>query len=86
MAACQVYQNTPGIVGPGSRVIHGDYSTDVGVGVGCCKHYRPHCFQRLSGMGCGLHFVTVVSDTMVMVAHFGMNFLVLYSSQQQLLL
>jgi len=31
VAACQVYQNTPGIVGPGSRVIHGDYSTDVGV-------------------------------------------------------
>ncbi len=22
--------------------------------VGCCKDYRPHCFQRLSGMGCGL--------------------------------
>ncbi len=37
-------------------------------------------------MGCGLHFVTVVSDTMVMVAQFGMKFLVLYSSQQQLLL
>ena len=31
VAACQVYENTPGIVGPGSRVIHGDYSTDVGV-------------------------------------------------------
>lgn len=31
VAACQVYQNTPGIIGPGSRVIHGEYSTDVGV-------------------------------------------------------
>ncbi|DBA68386.1 TPA: hypothetical protein ACH3X2_013690 [Trebouxia sp. C0005] len=31
VAACQVYQNTPGIIGSGSRVIHGDYSTDVGV-------------------------------------------------------
>nr|QOL01215.1 putative extracellular protein TR9_023 [Trebouxia lynnae] len=31
VASCQVYENTPGIIGPGSRVIHGDYSTDVGV-------------------------------------------------------
>ena len=31
VASCQVYSNTPGIIGPGSRVIHGDYSTDVGV-------------------------------------------------------
>lgn len=31
VASCQVYESTPGIIGPGSRVIHGDYSTDVGV-------------------------------------------------------
>ncbi len=31
VASCQVYQSTPGIIGTGSRVIHGDYSTDVGV-------------------------------------------------------
>ena len=31
VASCQVYDDNPGIIGPGSRVIHGDYSTDVGV-------------------------------------------------------
>lgn len=31
VASCQVYADTEGIIGPGSRVIHGDYSTDVGV-------------------------------------------------------
>ena len=31
VASCQVYEDTDGIIGPGSRVIHGDYSTDVGV-------------------------------------------------------
>ncbi|KAL3157193.1 hypothetical protein ABBQ38_001432 [Trebouxia sp. C0009 RCD-2024] len=31
VASCQVYYNNDGIIGPGSQVIHGDYSTDVGV-------------------------------------------------------
>ena len=31
VASCQVYGNEAGVIGPGSRVIHGDYSTDVGV-------------------------------------------------------
>ena len=31
VASCQVYESTPGIIGVGSRVVHGDYSTDVGV-------------------------------------------------------
>ena len=31
VASCQVYYDDPDIIGPGSRVIHGDYSTDVGI-------------------------------------------------------
>ena len=31
VASCQVYEDEDGVIGPGSRVIHGDYSTDVGV-------------------------------------------------------
>ena len=31
VASCQVYGSEAGVIGPGARVIHGDYSTDVGV-------------------------------------------------------
>lgn len=70
MAACQVYQNTPGIIGSGSRVIHGDYSTDVGVAWDAANITGLIAFRGSQVRAVGFEpFVHDVSDGMVHGLH-----------------